>query len=125
MTKIKNMQLTSRRPIASMCAFLAVAALAASAAVHAAIVGGTGTVTVILTYPDFGNGDFTFRISSQPTGCYGFWLSPQQPGFKTSVAFILQARATGESVLVGADNAQLWTGSGDQWCKVNYVGTPY
>jgi hypothetical protein len=80
---------------------------------------------VILSYATYGNGDFTFRISNPVAGCYGFWLSPQQPGFKTSVAFVLQARATGEPVRVGADNAQLWAGSGDQWCKVDYVGTPY
>lgn len=106
-------------------AWLALATLAASAVVQAAIVAATGTVTAIITYPSFGNGDFTFRISNQPAGCYGFWLSPQQPGFKTSVAFVLKAHAAGEAVLVGADNAQLWTGSGDPWCKVDYVGTPY
>ena len=86
----------------------------------------TGTVTVVLTYPDFGGGNFTFRLSTQPNGCgAGYWLSPSQPGFKTSVAFLLQARATGEPVRVGADSAQLWTGSADEWCKVDYVGTPY
>jgi hypothetical protein len=125
MTKIKNAQRAARRPIASICAFLAVATITASAAVHAAIVAGTGSVTVILTYTDFGNGDFVFRISNQPAGCSGFWISPQQPGYKTSVAYVLQARASGELVLVGADNAQLWTGSSGQWCKVDYVGTPY
>ncbi len=93
---------------------------------QAAMVHSTGTVTVILTYLDHGQGDFTFRVSNPPAGCSGgFWISPTQPGFKSAVAFVLQARATGEPVLVGADTAQLWNGSGDQWCKVEYVGTPY
>jgi hypothetical protein len=84
-----------------------------------------GTVTVVLSYADFGNGDFSFKISNQPSQCVGYWLSPSQPGFKTAVAWLLQARATGEVIRVAADTAQLWPGSGDAWCKVNYVGTPY
>jgi hypothetical protein len=125
MNTINNSQCPPRRQVASPRALLALAVLAASATAHADIVASTGPVTVIVTYANFGSGDFAFRISNQPAGCYGFWLSPQQPGFKTSVAFILQARATGEPVLVGADKAQLWTGSGAPWCKVDYVGTPY
>lgn len=106
----------------ALCSLL----LAVAAAAHAAIVHAVGTVTVILTYLNHGQGDFTFRISNPPPGCAaGYWISPSQPGFKSAVAFVMQARATGETLLVGADTAQLWNGSGDQWCKVDYVGTPY
>jgi hypothetical protein len=92
---------------------------------NAAIVSATGTVSVILTYANFGNGDFAFRVSNPVAGCYGFWVSPSQPGFKTTVAFILKAHASGDSILVGADDAQIWPGSGSPWCRVDYVGTPY
>ena len=114
------------RRFLSLRAVFALAAIALAPAVHAAIVSSSGTVAVILSYASFGGGDFAFRISTQPAGCEsGFWLSQQQPGFKSSVAFILQARATGEAVLVGGDNTQLWSGSGDHWCKVDFVGTPF
>lgn len=104
------------------CAFT----LTVAPAIQAAMVHADGTITVILTYLDHGQGDFTFRISNPPTGCAaGFWMSPSQPGFKSAVAFVMQARATGETVRVGADTTQLWSGSADQWCKVDYVGTPY
>jgi hypothetical protein len=104
----------------------AVTLLTMAPMIQATVVHADGTVTVILTYANHGNGDFTFRISNPPAGCTGgFWISPSQPGFKTAVAFVLQARATGEVVRVGADDAQLWSGSGDAWCKVDYVGTPY
>jgi hypothetical protein len=94
--------------------------------IQAAMVHASGTVTVILTYLNHGQGDFTFRISNPPSGCNtGYWISPSQPGFRSAVAFVMQAKATGETILVGADTAQLWNGSGDQWCKVDYVGTPY
>jgi hypothetical protein len=93
--------------------------------IHGAIVQGSGNVTVIIAYTDHTSGTFSFRISNPPAGCFGYWISPSQPGFKTAVAFVMQARATGEPVLVGADNAQLWSGSNDPWCKVDYVGTPY
>ncbi len=91
----------------------------------AASVASVGNVTVILTYPDYGGGDFGFRLSNQPSGCYGYWLSPSQGGFKTSVAFILKAHAAGDQILVGANTSQTWTGSAEAWCKVDYVGTPY
>jgi hypothetical protein len=113
----------TRTRVKTVVCFLA---LSIAPVIHAAVVHSSGTVTVILTYANFGQGDFTFRITNQPAGCNaGYWISPSQPGFKTTVAFVMQARATGETVLVGADNAQLWSGSGDQWCKVDYVGTPY
>jgi hypothetical protein len=98
--------------------------LATPAVIGAAVVEATGTVTLILTYLN-SQGDFTFRVTNPPTGCTGgFWISPSQPGFSRAVAFVMQAKATGEPVFVGADTAELWGGSGPPWCKVNYVGTP-
>lgn len=102
-------------------------ALSIAPLVQAAIVQATGTVTLILTYLDYGGGDFTFRISTPHASClHGYWMTPSQPGFKTSVAYVLKAHANGETITVGADTAQLWSGSNTgQYCKVDYLGTPY
>jgi hypothetical protein len=107
------------------CAAVLMAAILLSPPANAAVVASTGNITVILTYADYGGGDVGFRISNQPSGCYGFWLSPSQPGFKTSMAYILKAHAAGEPILVGGNTSQLWSGSAGPWCKVDYVGTPY
>jgi len=104
----------------SIAASLALASMMA----HAAVVVSTGTVAAFVTYGDFGGGDVAFRISNQPPGCYGFWLAPSQPGFKTTVAFVMKAQTTGESIQVAGDNTQIWNGSGSPFCKVNYVTTP-
>lgn len=104
------------------CLGLALSALLMSPPSSAAIVGASGTVININTYPEFGAGDFVFRLSNYVVGCEGgFWLSPSQPGFKTSVAFILQARATGETITVGGNNAQIWNGSASNYCKVDWL----
>jgi hypothetical protein len=101
---------------------IAGAMLVASPQVSATIVGATGTVVQIYTYPDFGSGDFVFRLSATVAGCEGgFWLSPSQPGFKASVAFVMQARASGESITVGGNDALIWNGSGSKFCKVDWL----
>jgi hypothetical protein len=112
-----------RKFIKALCC---ASALCIAPLVQAAMVSGTGTITVFLTNLDYGGGDVTFRISSYVSGCSdGYWISPSQPGFKTSVAYLLKAHANGETILVGADTAQRWPGSGGNYCKVDYVGTPY
>jgi hypothetical protein len=91
----------------------------------AAVVYTSGTVISMHTYPDFGSGDFIFRLSTHIGGCEGgFWISPSQPGFKTTVAAVMLARTTGESITVGGDNAQIWNGSASAFCKVSWVTTP-
>jgi hypothetical protein len=122
--KLRGKNLSRRRSLVR-CAVAAAAAWAFIGSPNAAVVTAVGNVTVIVTYADWGNGDFTFRTSSMPASCYGYWISPSQPGFKTLVAFILKAHATGEPVLVGADNALIWNGSASTYCKVDYVATPY
>jgi hypothetical protein len=105
-----------------MAAALALTTLVMAPPASATVVYSTGTVTHINTYPEFGGGDFVFRLSSYVAGCEsGYWLSPSQPGFKTSVAFVLQARAAGESISVGGNNAVVWTGSATSYCKVDWL----
>jgi hypothetical protein len=87
----------------------------------ATVVSASGTVIQINTYGDFGSGDFIFRLSSYVTGCEaGFWISPSQPGFKTLVAAVLQARATGETIAVGGNDALIWNGSASKYCKIDW-----
>ena len=120
------MHISPRLAWRAWSATLACALLTCAPVAHSTVIAASGKVVGMLSYANFGGGDFTFKLASQPAGCSGgFWLSKSQPGFQASVAFILKAHTTGEQVLVGADNAQLWTGSGDQWCKVDYVGVPY
>jgi hypothetical protein len=112
-------------PLRSLLAAISMStALLASSVSSAATVQSTGTITSIVTYTEHTGGTFSFKISNQPAGCHGFWISASHPGFKTAVALIMQARATGEGVLVGADTSYLWTGSSNPWCRVDYVGTP-
>jgi hypothetical protein len=93
--------------------------LLATAPASATVLSSSGTVIQVVAYAEFGGGDFTFRLSNYPPGCAGgFWLSPNQLGFKTNVALILAARAKGQSLTVGGDNAQIWTGSASPFCKV-------
>jgi hypothetical protein len=80
-------------------------------AVQAAIVQGSGQISLAQSYADHSGGTFVFKVANQPAGCTGFWVTPSQPGFKTVVAYILQAKAAGEAVRVHADNAQLWIGT--------------
>jgi hypothetical protein len=100
-------------------------ALALAPVVHATVIDSDGTVVQIYTYADFGGGDFTFKLSGQKAAClHGYWISKSQPGFATSVAMILQARATGEVIKVGGHDTQMWNGSSGLFCKVDWIGTP-
>jgi hypothetical protein len=101
---------------------LALAMLAVAPPASAAIVAASGTITHMNTYPEFGGGDFVFRLSNQVAGCEGgFWLSPSQPGFKTTLAFVLQARASGETISVAGNNALIWNGAATPYCKVDWI----
>ena len=100
--------------------------LALATFANAAVRSSTGTVAFIYAYGDFGGGDFTFKLSTQPSGCPdGFWIAKSQPGFSTTVALVLQAKATGDAIYVGGEDTQLWPGSSTgAFCKLNYVGFP-
>lgn len=105
----------------ALLGWLCVAAPASAAIVHA-----SGPVTVLITYANFGNGDIMVRLTNAHPSCAdGFWLTPSQPGFKSSLAFLLAARSSGESVLIGAEDTLIWSGSGGRHCRIDYVGTPY
>lgn len=107
------------RSMIGFCAFVLIVASIA----HAARRESSGTVTQVYSYGDFGGGDFTFRLSSQAQECqHGYWISKSQPGYAVNVAMILQAKATGESIVAGGHDTQLWNGSTGLFCKLDYIG---
>jgi len=116
------MDVRGKPRIRKLIALLLFAPLLSAPPASATVVGSSGTVIQIISYPEFGAGDFVFRLSSYPPGCGGgFWPSPSQAGFKTTVAVILQARARGQSITVGGNDAAIWTGSNSPFCKVEWV----
>jgi len=101
---------------------MAGAMLGASPQTSATVVGATGTVVQIYTYAEFGSGDFVFKLSTTVAGCEGgFWISPSQPGFKASVAFVMQARATEASISAGGNDTLIWPGSTAKFCKLDWL----
>lgn len=80
-------------------------------------------ITRMDSYPEYGNGDVIVQYSgTSVAGCStGFWLSPSQPGFKQTYAMLLAAASAGRTVTLYSDSGQLWSGSGDQWCKLSTV----
>jgi hypothetical protein len=40
------------------------------------------------------------------------------------VAFIMPARASGQSITVGGNGAQIWNGSANKFCKVDWLAMP-
>ena len=82
-----------------------------------------GTVTKLYSYAQYGGGDIMVEVSNPVAGCdRGYWLSPQDPGFKTTYALLLSMYHTQEQVRVGGDDTQLWTGSQHIYCRVTFVG---
>lgn len=113
--------LTGAKRLATLGCALAMIASPAGAT----LVVSTGDIAAVYTFATFGGGDVVVRLSSQPATCvHGFWLSPTQPGFKSTLAFLLSAKAAEDAVLIGADDAAMWPGSTGSYCKVDYVATP-
>jgi hypothetical protein len=83
-----------------------------------------GIVTHIYTYATFGDGDVGFRVQNPPATCVGFWFRMTDPGGKAVFAQILAAQQTQQPLRIGAYDDQLWTGSGDRWCRIASVGNP-
>jgi hypothetical protein len=81
------------------------------------------TPNTVWMYSSFGTGDVVFRQNASGLSqCFGFWLRPTDPGFKTNVAALLIATQTQSTITVSVDDSQLWTGSGSPYCLVVAVG---
>jgi hypothetical protein len=75
-----------------------------------------------IVYGNFGNGDITFSMSTNSTGCNGAWISPAQPGAKNLTATLFAAKFSSKPITVTMDDSMLWTGSGTPHCKVIAIG---
>jgi len=82
-------------------------------------------ITQIEVDPEFGSGDAVSILSTQVAGCEGgYWILLSQLGFKQTFAFILQARATGQSITAAGSNALIWNGSSTKYGKLGWVTVP-
>lgn len=100
---------------------LALAAMGFSAwtLARAAEVQSTGTITLMQTYANFGAGDVVVKLSSHHASCqHGYWLSRDQLGYNSTLAFLMTARVAGEPVSIWSDNAIMWPGSGGTYCRI-------
>jgi len=106
---------------------IAAVALLASSTWHAAVAAPVQTdaavaVTRSFAYTSFGGGDFVFTTSVGAAGCEsGWYVKATDPGFKAAVATVLTAQASGKSVFVYGDNADLWSGSSGHYCRLQTV----
>jgi len=75
------------------------------------------------SYPEYGGGDFVFQTNISVPNCEGgFFMKQTDPGFKTSVAAVLSAQASGKTVVVWAEDSDLWPGSSDKTCRLYTIG---
>jgi hypothetical protein len=82
------------------------------------------TVTVSYAYTGYGGGDFVFSTSIAASGCSsGWYIKASDPGYRSAIAVVLAAQASGLQVVVYGDNADIWSGSpSGQYCRVQAVG---
>lgn len=92
---------------------------------RADVSAGPTTVTKYYVYTDFGGGDVAFWVAgAMPAGCAaGFWLPASAAGFKSEVAALMVAYATGLPLIIYADATVSWSGSSPgQFCRVTSLG---
>jgi len=100
-------------------AILATACLATAA--HATVLTPPVHLTAIQTLTDYvtTGADVVFEVNATVTGCYGFWLSPADPGSKQAYASLLTAKAMDAAVVIQAYDNQVWGGSASfNYCRV-------
>jgi hypothetical protein len=86
---------------------------------QAAIVGGTpGVITEYSVYPQYGGGDVIFRSAGSVAGCHGYWLRPDDLGFKEAFATLLTAYVTQSPLVVWVLDDSIWDGSASAYCRV-------
>lgn len=103
-----------------LCAILVSAVLPCSA--FATQKETISTISRLYTYTQFGSGDIVVQLADAAPGCTGFWLSPADDGFKSVYALLLAAYHSGSTIRIAGDDAQIWTGSGDSYCKMTFAG---
>jgi hypothetical protein len=82
------------------------------------VLSPSSQVVRIQSYTDFASGDVFFELATSTPGCVGFWLQPNDPGFKQTHAVLMMAKATQMNVVAYAYDNQLWSGSSYAYCRV-------
>jgi hypothetical protein len=95
-------------------------------AAHAAVVTpGVGvSVTQSWAYANYDGGDFVFSTSVAGTGCgNGWYIKASDPGYRSEIAVVLTAQASGLQVMLYGDNSDIWSCSpSGQYCRVVAIG---
>ncbi|HZF28390.1 MAG TPA: hypothetical protein VE907_04690 [Gammaproteobacteria bacterium] len=92
---------------------------------RATLVGSpVGHVVSISSYAQYGGvpgvgTDVIFLMEGTTPGCDGFWLSPNDPGYKQTLAVLLMLKATGGQAIAGGYTEAPWPGSSTgNFCRV-------
>jgi len=89
---------------------------------EAGTINATTTITKLYTYEQAGfEGDLAIKIADVPVGCEaGFWVkSSTTTGYKNIVSFLLSAFHTGTQVHLSGNDSQRWTGSAQNFCRLD------
>lgn len=81
-----------------------------------------GRIKRLWTYPVAGGGDVVFELDTLAANCKGFWVRPADDDTGRVYQLLLSARSDGASIRVFGDDADLWPGSSDAYCRVTFVG---
>jgi len=96
-----------------------VACLMTSVCAHAVLsTTSVTTLNYLSSYTQFGSGDVIFRVANPTGDCFGYWISKTDPGYQANMAMLLAAYQSKTPILIAAMNDQLWTGSGNAYCKL-------
>ena len=81
------------------------------------------TISAIQSYPDYGNGDVVFSISTPSDICKGYWLSPNSKGYAANLSLLLSAYHASSKVYVYGltEQSNKWPGSSTKHCKLYSV----
>jgi hypothetical protein len=82
-----------------------------------------GRIKNIYTYVQYGGGDIIVQVSNPSPNCGGgFWLSVEDPGFDSTLSFLLSGYHAQSTFHFSGDNTQIWGGSGAKYCRLTSVG---
>lgn len=86
------------------------------------LVGTAATrISFLDSYNQYGGGDVIFKVETPIYDCYGYWISKTDPGFQANMSMLTAAYLAGTSVVVFGLADQLWSGSGNKYCKLHSV----
>jgi hypothetical protein len=80
-------------------------------------------ITVLQSYPDYGDGDVIFKLQTPSTTCKGYWLSPNSKGFNSNLSLLLSAYHASSNLTIDGHtgDSYKWGGSGTHYCKLYSV----